>query len=347
MALDSLRRGPLVDQAAERLREQIAGGQWPVGTKLPGETTLATLLGVGRSTVREALRALAGAGMVRTRQGAGVFVIAARPVEDWPARLRRAAPVDVYEVRAMLEVQAARLAAVRRTPEDVSALRAALTSRSAAGAAAVMGTATATATATQGAVGPGTEGVAGAEPPTAGPATAERADAAGGAGTADAGGAGTADAGGAGGAGTGHTEPADTGPSGASPDGTYGGPGSAFIDADITLHAAVVAAAHNPVLTDLFAEFAPVLREKLLAPLDLIDVRAHDGEQGEAAHTALVEAIAAGEPDLAARVLAAELSPAQAHLSDRRHHAGPDGYTGHAVHDGRDGRDGRDDEVPS
>ena len=58
MALGSLRPSPLVEQAAERLREQITGGQWPVGTKLPGETTLATLLGVGRSTVREALRAL-------------------------------------------------------------------------------------------------------------------------------------------------------------------------------------------------------------------------------------------------------------------------------------------------
>ncbi|MET9864714.1 GntR family transcriptional regulator, partial [Streptomyces sp. NPDC006386] len=99
MPLGAVRPSPLVEQAAARLREQITGGHWPVGTKLPGETTLAKELGVGRSTVREALRALAGAGLVRPRQGAGVFVIATEPVEDWPTRLRRAAVTDVYEVR--------------------------------------------------------------------------------------------------------------------------------------------------------------------------------------------------------------------------------------------------------
>ncbi|MGW4705771.1 FadR/GntR family transcriptional regulator, partial [Streptomyces sp. NPDC004285] len=123
MPLGALRPSPLVEQAAERLREQIVGGQWPVGTKLPGETTLARELGVGRSTVREALRALAGAGLVQPRQGAGVFVIATRPAEDWPARLRRAAVTDVYEVRMLVEVEAARLAARRRTEEDVAAMR--------------------------------------------------------------------------------------------------------------------------------------------------------------------------------------------------------------------------------
>ncbi|WP_435173796.1 FadR/GntR family transcriptional regulator [Actinacidiphila sp. bgisy145] len=272
MTLGSLRPSPLVEQAAERLREQITGGQWPVGTKLPGETTLAALLGVGRSTVREALRALAGAGMVRTRQGAGVFVIADRPVQDWPARLRRAALSDVYEVRVLLEVQAARIAAARRTPEDVAALRAALAARTVAAAAA------------------GLRG-AGAGPADDDGSTRHGAH------------HGSADHG------------ADPGPRGSAPP---DGPGAAFIDADIALHREVVAAAHNPVLTDLFAEFAPVLRENMLALLGLMDVRAHDEEHGEAAHAALVEAIAAGDADLAARVLHGELSLTQAHLRDQQ-----------------------------
>src|SRR5204863_9149285 len=102
------------------------------GTKLPGETTLAATLGVGRSTVREALRALAGAGLVQPRQGAGVFVIATEPAADLGARLRRAAVTDVYEVRMMVETQAARLAAERRTPADLEALDAALAGRRAA-----------------------------------------------------------------------------------------------------------------------------------------------------------------------------------------------------------------------
>ena len=48
----------------QRLRTHMTSGEWPVGSKLPGETTLARQLGVGRSTMRQALRALAGAGMV-------------------------------------------------------------------------------------------------------------------------------------------------------------------------------------------------------------------------------------------------------------------------------------------
>ncbi|PWI15436.1 GntR family transcriptional regulator [Streptomyces sp. Act143] len=130
--LGPLRPSPLVEQAADRLRAQIAAGHWAVGSRLPGETTLAKELGVGRSTVREALRALAGAGLVQPRQGAGVFVIATEPAEDWPTRLRRAAVTDVYEVRMGLEVHAARLAARRRTPEDVAAMERALAGRRAA-----------------------------------------------------------------------------------------------------------------------------------------------------------------------------------------------------------------------
>lgn len=219
MPLSPVRPSPLVEQAAARLREQIAGGDWPVGTRLPGETTLAAELGVGRSTVREALRALAGAGLVRPRQGAGVFVLATEPVEDWPTRLRRAAVTDVYEVRMGVEVQAARLAARRRTPEDVTAMELALEGRRAAAAA------------------------------------------------------------------------DDT----------------AFVDADIAFHAAVVAAARNPVLADLFAQFTPVLREGLVDLLALTGLRAHDPNTADQAHEALVRAVADGDAETAAEVLRAEL----------------------------------------
>ncbi|KUO04896.1 FadR/GntR family transcriptional regulator [Streptomyces caeruleatus] len=219
MPLGAVRPSPLVEQAAERLREQITDGHWPVGTKLPGETTLAKELGVGRSTVREALRALAGAGLVQPRQGAGVFVIATEPAEDWPARLRRAAVSDVYEVRMAVEVQAARLAAHRRTPEDVLALRAALAGRRTASA----------------------------------------------------------------------------------------GDDATFVDADIALHAAVVAAAHNPVLTDLFSEFVPVLRDGLIDLLTLTGLRTHDPNTADDAHEALVRAIVDGDAEGAVDVVRKEL----------------------------------------
>ncbi|AEN10035.1 MULTISPECIES: FCD domain-containing protein [unclassified Streptomyces] len=218
--LAALRPSPLVEQAAERLREKIADGSWPVGTKLPAETALAASLGVGRSTVREALRALAGAGLVQPRQGAGVFVIATQPEEDWATQLRRAAVTDVYEVRMSIEVEAAHLAALRRTDEDVRALEEALAGRRAAGSA----------------------------------------------------------------------------------------DNAAFVDADIALHAAVVAAAHNPVLTGLFAQFVPVLRTGLIDMLDLLGLRTADPDHGDADHAALVEAVVAGEPDRAGRTLRDELA---------------------------------------
>ncbi|MFD8934982.1 FadR/GntR family transcriptional regulator [Streptomyces sp. NPDC059578] len=129
MSLGALRPFPLVEQATEHLREQITGGEWAVGTKLPGETALAKSLGVGRSTVREALRALAGAGLVQARQGSGVFVIATKPKDDWSAQLRQALITDVYEVRMLIEVEAAQLAAQRRTEDDITALHEALARR--------------------------------------------------------------------------------------------------------------------------------------------------------------------------------------------------------------------------
>src|SRR6266508_3093900 len=133
MALTELRRSPLVEQAIDRLREQVTSGAWPVGTRLPSEAALAAELGVGRSTIREAIRALASTGMVESRQGAGTFVRAAAAAEvGLETRLRRAALLDVYEVRHALELQAARLAAARRDADDLASLQRTLDRRQAA-----------------------------------------------------------------------------------------------------------------------------------------------------------------------------------------------------------------------
>ncbi|MEU8920146.1 FCD domain-containing protein [Kitasatospora sp. NPDC048545] len=86
---------------------------------------------------------------------------------------------------------------------------------------------------------------------------------------------------------------------------------TAFVDADIALHTAVVAAAHNPVLDDLFTQFAPVLREQLVG---LFDIRAEDPNQGYDSHAALVRAVRDGDPEAAGRVLAAELEATRSRL---------------------------------
>ncbi|MGO1839757.1 MAG: FadR/GntR family transcriptional regulator [Candidatus Microbacterium stercoravium] len=115
-------RTPLAEQAADLLLARIRAGEWPLGAKIPGENTLGPQLGVGRSTVREAIRRLAGQGVLATRQGSGVFVAALDIVEDWSASLQQADIDSVIEARIAIEVEAAALAAERRSPADLRAI---------------------------------------------------------------------------------------------------------------------------------------------------------------------------------------------------------------------------------
>src|SRR5687768_2280435 len=131
--LSQVRRHPLAAQTAEVLLARIRAGEWPLGHRLPGETTLAAQLGVGRSTLREAIRELAGKGVLDSRQGAGVFVTALDVTEEWDAVLRRATIAAVIEARIAIEAEAAALAAQRRTPADLRAIRRALAGRRAEG----------------------------------------------------------------------------------------------------------------------------------------------------------------------------------------------------------------------
>jgi DNA-binding FadR family transcriptional regulator len=125
----AVRRHPLAAQAADVLLDRIRSGEWPLGRKLPGEMLLTAQLGVGRSTVREAIRELSGKGVLDSRQGSGVFVTALDTTEDREAVLRRASIVSVIEARIAIEAAAAGLAAQRRTPADLRAVRRALASR--------------------------------------------------------------------------------------------------------------------------------------------------------------------------------------------------------------------------
>jgi GntR family transcriptional regulator, transcriptional repressor for pyruvate dehydrogenase complex len=222
VALTSLRRSPLADLAVSQLREQVLSGQWPVGSRLPAETELAQRLEVGRSTIREAIRALVHAGLLETRQGSGTYVRSVTPGADWEPRLRRAAVLEVYEVREALEVQAARLAAERRTEAHIAALRACLTERE-------------------------------------------------------------------------HARDQD----------------ASFVEADLAFHRSVVAAAHNPLLAEMFDSFAAVLREALIAVRSDQRVR---NAGADAAHARLAAAIEAGDAAAAAQATHDHLDPTAANL---------------------------------
>ncbi len=209
MGLQATTRQTLAPQVIEQLRAQIDSGEWPVGSRIPTEPELVEALGVGRNTVREAVNALVHAGVLERRQGSGTYVTASGEFTGAVSRhLAKAERSEAVEVRRAFEVEAARLAALRRTPHDVTVLETALATREAAWAA---------------------------------------------------------------------------------------GDAADFVEADLLLHHAVMAAAHNRMLSDLYTSFGEALRASLsdtigdaLRPEDYCD------------HSELVAAIIAADPVRAA-----------------------------------------------
>jgi len=119
------------EQVADQLRELIVSGSLLPGERLPTEAELGTEFGVSRATVREALRLLAAHNLIRTAKGVGggsyVNVPTVAHVSDLVSSnlglMRSELSVEsLLEARELLEVPAARLAATRRSTEDLEAL---------------------------------------------------------------------------------------------------------------------------------------------------------------------------------------------------------------------------------
>lgn len=226
MPLTSPRRSALADQVIAQLRAQITSGEWPVGSRIPTEPALVEQLGVARNTVREAVRALAHNGLLDIRQGSGTYVVATSELAGvMNRRFAAAEPGHVAELRSALEASAARLAAERRTAQDLRQIDALLERR-------------------------------------------ERAWESGGA--------------------------------------------AAFVEADATLHMAIVAASHNEVLAEIYADLGGVLRDFLRA-----DVGEELRPEAHMDHARLVEAIRAGDGDRAAAEASAHPFGCRPGLPDR------------------------------
>lgn len=121
------RRPKLADKVIEALRQRIDDGDLRPGDRLPTEPALVESFGVSRTVVREAIAALAADGRVEARQGSGVFVLA--PAEDRltilvpEAHDRLTTVLNVLELRTAIEVEAAALAARRRSGAQEAAMR--------------------------------------------------------------------------------------------------------------------------------------------------------------------------------------------------------------------------------
>lgn len=118
--MTSIKRSSLADEVAQRLQEQISLGTYKPGEKLPTEPALMQAYGVGRSSIREAVRILANSGVLRVQQGLGTFVEVNTGIEEpFPQRIKRAAIDDIDEVRLLLEMKIAQKAAQNRTAGDI------------------------------------------------------------------------------------------------------------------------------------------------------------------------------------------------------------------------------------
>ena len=120
----------LSDRLAVRIAEQIDGGALKPGDRLPTEQQLAGTYGVSRTVVREAVHQLRSQGLVRSRQGSGVFVTAPpapRALAFDPTVLESLdAVVQMVELRRVIEGEMAALAAKRASRAQVADVKRAL-----------------------------------------------------------------------------------------------------------------------------------------------------------------------------------------------------------------------------
>jgi GntR family transcriptional regulator, transcriptional repressor for pyruvate dehydrogenase complex len=125
--LERIRRSPLYEEVAARLRSFIDVQGVKPGDRLLSERELAQRLGVSRTSVRQALTALRVGGLVDIRHGDGVYLLRS-PADVGPSLVHALPELPAtMEVREALETQTARLAARRRSGADVKELRAART----------------------------------------------------------------------------------------------------------------------------------------------------------------------------------------------------------------------------
>lgn len=120
----TIQRNSLAMQVAAQLQEQILKGDFSVNQQMPVEKKLMDRFGVGRSTIREAVKFLVNSGYLRVQQGVGTFIEDNSGInETMFQRLKRADPEEVEEIRRLLEMKIAEKAAMNRNGNDISKMQ--------------------------------------------------------------------------------------------------------------------------------------------------------------------------------------------------------------------------------
>jgi len=124
-----LPRRTMATDAVGLIKQMITDGRLAPGQQLPSERALSEMLGLSRPTVREAIRALVAMHILEVRPGTGTFVSSLdleellRPMHFVLGLQTEQSLDDLFEVRLLLEPDAAALAAERALPEEIEAIR--------------------------------------------------------------------------------------------------------------------------------------------------------------------------------------------------------------------------------
>ncbi len=124
-AIDS--KQSLVDQVVQQITQLILGSQLKPGMKLPPEVKLAETIGVSRTVIREAMQILIAKGLVETRHGVGSMVRNAGGAQlseqlAFMLHMKGLTLDHLHQVRTILEVEIAGIAAEQANPEEIEAL---------------------------------------------------------------------------------------------------------------------------------------------------------------------------------------------------------------------------------
>ncbi len=118
-----IQRISITDMVVDSIREMIETEEYKVGEKLPVEAELCRMLGVSRTSVREAIRVLRAQGYIESKPGRGAYVAAKRRMEETPwYDVENPQFTDFMEVRMAMETMAVRLAVERAREKDINKL---------------------------------------------------------------------------------------------------------------------------------------------------------------------------------------------------------------------------------
>lgn len=126
-SLEKMKKRLLGSQVEEELYQYIRNEPVEIGQRIPNEFELAEKFGVGRSTIREAVKGLVSKGVLEVRRGSGTYVMNTSTLEDDPLGFgsindKYKLALELFDVRLMLEPEIASMACKNAAKEDLERL---------------------------------------------------------------------------------------------------------------------------------------------------------------------------------------------------------------------------------